>query len=156
MSNTKYKRIVLKVSGEALAGDQGFGINPEIVKVVANEIKSVHDLGVQIAIVCGGGNIWRGVTGEQMGMERAQADYMGMMATVMNALALQDNLESIGVPTRVQTSIEMRQIAEPYIRRKAVRHLEKGRVVIFAGGQGTLTSQQIQRLHYELLKLMQM
>lgn len=136
MSNTKYKRIVLKVSGEALAGDQGFGINPEIVKVVANEIKSVHDLGVQIAIVCGGGNIWRGVTGEQMGMERAQADYMGMMATVMNALALQDNLESIGVPTRVQTSIEMRQIAEPYIRRKAVRHLEKGRVVIFAGGTG--------------------
>lgn len=136
MTNTKYKRIVLKVSGEALAGEQGFGINPEIVKVVANEIKSVHDLGVQIAIVCGGGNIWRGVTGEQMGMERAQADYMGMMATVMNALALQDNLESIGVPTRVQTSIEMRQIAEPYIRRKAVRHLEKGRVVIFAGGTG--------------------
>lgn len=136
MANTKYKRIVLKISGEALAGDQGFGINPEIVKVVANEIKSVHDLGVQIAIVCGGGNIWRGVTGEQMGMERAQADYMGMMATVMNALALQDNLESIGVPTRVQTSIEMRQIAEPYIRRKAVRHLEKGRVVIFAGGTG--------------------
>ncbi|KRM22470.1 UMP kinase [Latilactobacillus graminis] len=136
MSNTKYKRIVLKVSGEALAGDQGFGINPEVVKVVANEIKSVHELGVQIAIVCGGGNIWRGVTGEQMGMERAQADYMGMMATVMNALALQDNLESIGVPTRVQTSIEMRQIAEPYIRRKAVRHLEKGRVVIFAGGTG--------------------
>ncbi|MEJ1324272.1 UMP kinase [Latilactobacillus sakei] len=136
MTNTKYKRIVLKVSGEALAGEQGFGINPEIVKVVANEIKSVHDLGVQIAIVCGGGNIWRGVTGEQMGMERAQADYMGMMATVMNALALQDNLESIGVPTRVQTSIEMRQIAEPYIRRKAVRHLEKGRVVIFVGGTG--------------------
>lgn len=136
MTNTKYKRIVLKVSGEALAGEQGFGINPEIVKVVANEIKSVHDLGVQIAIVCGGGNIWRGVTGEQMGMERAQADYMGMMATVMNALALQDNLESIGVPTRVQTSIEMRQIAEPYIRRRAERHLEKGRVVIFAGGTG--------------------
>lgn len=136
MTNTKYKRIVLKVSGEALAGEQGFGINPEIVKVVANEIKSVHDLGVQIAIVCGGGNIWRGVTGEQMGMERAQADYMGMLATVMNGLALQDGLEKVGVPTRMQTSIEMRQIAEPYIRRRALRHLEKGRVVIFGGGTG--------------------
>ncbi|MCP8858083.1 UMP kinase [Latilactobacillus fuchuensis] len=136
MSNTKYKRIVLKVSGEALAGEKGFGIDPEIVKTVAAEIKSVHELGVQIAIVCGGGNMWRGVTGEQMGMERAQADYMGMLSTVMNALALQDILEGIGVPTRVQTSIEMRQIAEPYIRRKAVRHLEKGRVVIFAGGTG--------------------
>ena len=132
----KYKRIVLKVSGEALAGEAGFGIKPPVIADIAKEIKAVHDLGVQIAIVCGGGNIWRGETGAQMGMERAQADYMGMLATVMNGLALQDNLESLGVPTRVQTSIEMRQIAEPYIRRKAVRHLEKGRVVIFAGGTG--------------------
>ncbi|WP_155286641.1 UMP kinase [Lacticaseibacillus zhaodongensis] len=132
----KYNRIVLKVSGEALAGDTGFGIQPPVIADVAKEIKEVHDLGVEIAIVCGGGNIWRGETGAQMGMERAQADYMGMLATVMNALALQDSLENIGVPTRVQTSIEMRQIAEPYIRRKAVRHLEKGRVVIFAAGTG--------------------
>ncbi|WP_218841931.1 UMP kinase [Lacticaseibacillus absianus] len=132
----KYKRIVLKVSGEALAGEDGFGIKPPVIKKIAEQIKVVHDLGVQIAIVCGGGNIWRGETGAEMGMERAQADYMGMLATVMNGLALQDNLESLGVPTRVQTSIEMRQIAEPYIRRKAVRHLEKGRVVIFAGGTG--------------------
>ncbi|KRK74350.1 UMP kinase [Lacticaseibacillus nasuensis] len=132
----KYKRIVLKVSGEALAGPGGFGIKPPVIKTISEQIKAVHDLGVQIAIVCGGGNIWRGETGAEMGMERAQADYMGMLATVMNGLALQDNLESLGVPTRVQTSIEMRQIAEPYIRRKAVRHLEKGRVVIFAGGTG--------------------
>ncbi len=132
----KYNRIVLKVSGEALAGDTGFGINPPVITDVAKEIKEVHDLGIQIAIVCGGGNMWRGQTGAELGMERAQADYMGMLATVMNALALQDSLESIGVPTRVQTSIEMRQIAEPYIRRKAVRHLEKGRVVIFAAGTG--------------------
>ncbi|WP_461212846.1 UMP kinase [Lacticaseibacillus sp. GG6-2] len=136
MTMVKYKRIVLKVSGEALAGKAGFGIKPPVIADIAKEIKAVHDLGVQIAIVCGGGNIWRGETGAQMGMERAQADYMGMLATVMNGLALQDNLESLGVPTRVQTSIEMRQIAEPYIRRKAVRHLEKGRVVIFAGGTG--------------------
>lgn len=132
----KYNRIVLKVSGEALAGESGFGIQPPVIAEVAKQIKEVHDLGIQVAIVCGGGNIWRGETGAQMGMERAQADYMGMLATVMNALALQDNLESMDVPTRVQTSIEMRQIAEPYIRRKAVRHLEKGRVVIFAAGTG--------------------
>ena len=132
----KYNRIVLKVSGEALAGEAGFGINPPVIAAVAKEIKAVHDLGVQIAIVVGGGNIWRGQIGAEMGMERAQADYMGMLATVMNALALQDSLESVDVPTRVQTSIEMRQIAEPYIRRKAVRHLEKGRVVIFAAGTG--------------------
>ncbi|KRL45796.1 UMP kinase [Lacticaseibacillus manihotivorans] len=132
----KYKRIVLKVSGEALAGEAGFGIKPPVIAEIAKEIKAVHDLGVEIAIVCGGGNVWRGETGAEMGMERAQADYMGMLATVMNGLALQDSLENIGVPTRVQTSIEMRQIAEPYIRRKAVRHLEKGRVVIFAGGTG--------------------
>ncbi|MCG4282951.1 UMP kinase [Lacticaseibacillus saniviri] len=132
----KYKRIVLKVSGEALAGEKGFGINPPVIASVAKEIKAVHDLGVQVAIVVGGGNIWRGQIGAEMGMERAQADYMGMLATVMNSLALQDSLENIDVPTRVQTSIEMRQIAEPYIRRKAVRHLEKGRVVIFAAGTG--------------------
>ncbi|KRO00951.1 UMP kinase [Companilactobacillus kimchiensis] len=136
MPDIKYKRIILKVSGEALAGEKGFGINPPVIKKIAEQIKSVHDLGVEIAIVCGGGNIWRGETGAEMGMDRAQADYMGMMATVMNGLALQDGLEHIGVPTRVQTSIEMRQVAEPYIRRKAVRHLEKGRVVIFAGGTG--------------------
>ena len=152
MVEPKYKRVVLKLSGEALAGQAGFGINPPTIKEIVKEIKEVHDLGVQMAIVVGGGNIWRGVTGEEVGMERAQADYMGMLATVMNALALQDALENIGVPTRVQTSIEMRQIAEPYIRRKAVRNLEKERVVIFAGGTGTHTSQQIQLLHYVLLK----
>ena len=136
MSEPKYKRVVLKLSGEDLAGDTGFGINPPTIEEIVKEIKEVHDLGVEIAIVVGGGNIWRGTTGAEMGMERAQADYMGMLATVMNSLALQDALENEGVPTRVQTSIEMRQIAEPYIRRRAVRHLEKGRVVIFAAGTG--------------------
>ena len=136
MSEPKYKRVVLKLSGEALAGDTGFGINPPTIEEIVKEIKEVHDLGVEIAIVVGGGNIWRGTTGAEMGMERAQADYMGMLATVMNSLALQDALENEGVPTRVQTSIEMRQIAEPYIRRRAVRHLEKGRVVVFAAGTG--------------------
>ena len=119
MSQVKYKRIILKVSGEALAGEKGTGINPEVIKHLAEEIKSVHDMGVEIGIVCGGGNMWRGETGANLGMERAQADYMGMLATIMNGLALQDGLENLGVPTRVQTSIEMRQIAEPYIRRKA-------------------------------------
>lgn len=137
MSDIKYKRVVMKLSGEALAGDAGQGINPPEIRKVAEEIKEVHDLGVQIAIVVGGGNMWRGDSGAQMGMERAQADYIGMLGTVMNALALQDNLESIGVPTRVQTAIEMRQVAEPYIRRKAMRHLEKGRIVIFAAGTGS-------------------
>ncbi|MEJ6348535.1 MULTISPECIES: UMP kinase [Holzapfeliella] len=136
MSSINYKRVVLKVSGEALAGKDGFGINPEIIKSLAEEIKSVHALGVEISIVVGGGNIWRGETGAKLGMERSQADYMGMLATVMNSLALQDGLESVGVPTRVQTAIEMRQIAEPYIRRRAIRHLEKHRVVIFAAGTG--------------------
>ena len=136
MTEPKYKRVVLKLSGEALAGETGFGINPPTIKETVKEIKEVHDLGVQISIVVGGGNIWRGTTGAEVGMERAQADYMGMLATVMNALALQDALENIGVPTRVQTSIDMRQIAEPYIRRRAIRHLEKERVVIFAGGTG--------------------
>jgi uridylate kinase len=137
MTDVKYKRIVLKLSGEALAGNQGTGINPPEIKKVAAEIKEVYKMGVEIAIVVGGGNMWRGESGAQMGMERSQADYIGMLATVMNALALQDNLESINVPTRVQTSIEMRQIAEPYIRRKAIRHLEKGRIVIFAAGTGS-------------------
>ena len=136
MSEPKYKRVVLKLSGEALAGNTGFGINPPTIEEIVKEIKEVHDLGVEMAIVVGGGNIWRGTTGAEMGMERAQAEYMGMLATVMNSLALQDALENAGVPTRVQTSIEMRQIAEPYIRRRAVRHLEKGRVVIFAAGTG--------------------
>ncbi|MCQ2556484.1 MAG: UMP kinase [Ligilactobacillus sp.] len=137
MADVKYKRVVMKLSGEALAGAQGHGINPPEIRKVAEEIKEVHDLGVEIAIVVGGGNMWRGEAGAQMGMERAQADYIGMLGTVMNALALQDNLEKVGVPTRVQTAIEMRQIAEPYIRRKAVRHLEKGRIVIFAAGTGS-------------------
>lgn len=136
MVNPKYKRVVLKLSGEAIAGEKGFGINPLVVKDIAKELKSVYELGVEIAIVVGGGNIWRGNIGSEMGMDRAQADYMGMLATIMNALALQDVLENEGVPTRVQTSIDMRQVAEPYIRRKAIRHLEKKRVVIFAGGTG--------------------
>lgn len=137
MADIKYKRVVLKLSGEALAGEAGHGINPPEIRKVAEEIKEVHDLGVEIAIVVGGGNMWRGEAGAAMGMERAQADYIGMLGTVMNALALQDNLESVGVPTRVQTAIEMRQVAELYIRRKAVRHLEKGRIVIFAAGTGS-------------------
>ncbi|AKP79165.1 MULTISPECIES: UMP kinase [Priestia] len=136
MSQAKYNRIVLKLSGEALAGEDGFGINPSIIKSVAEQVKAVYELGVEIAVVVGGGNIWRGKIGSEMGMDRAAADYMGMLATVMNSLALQDSLENIGVQTRVQTSIEMRQVAEPYIRRKAVRHLEKKRVVIFAAGTG--------------------
>lgn len=136
MVEPKYKRVVLKLSGEAMAGQSGFGIDPATIKEMVKEIKEVHALGVEIAIIVGGGNIWRGITGAEMGMERAQADYMGMLATVMNSLALQDVLENNGVPTRVQTAIDMRQIAEPFIRRRAIRHLEKGRVVIFAAGTG--------------------
>ena len=136
MVEPKYKRVVLKLSGEAMAGQSGFGIDPATIKEMVKEIKEVHALGVEIAIIVGGGNIWRGITGAEMGMERAQADYMGMLATVMNSLALQDVVENNGVPTRVQTSIDMRQIAEPFIRRRAIRHLEKGRVVIFAAGTG--------------------
>ncbi|NLM39749.1 MAG: UMP kinase [Firmicutes bacterium] len=135
MAAPKYKRVLLKLSGESLGGGQ-FGIDPEVVGAIADEIRSVHDLGVQMGIVVGGGNIWRGATGSAKGMDRATADYMGMLATVMNSLALQDALEKRGVPTRVQTAIEMRQIAEPYIRRRAIRHLEKGRVVVFASGTG--------------------
>ena len=136
MSSPKYKRVVLKLSGEALAGEQGFGINPSVIKNVASQVKELAELGVEVAVVVGGGNIWRGKIGEEMGMDRATADYMGMLATVMNSLALQDSLEQEGVETRVQTSIEMRQVAEPYIRRRAIRHLEKTRVVIFAAGTG--------------------
>ncbi|MCA0980001.1 MULTISPECIES: UMP kinase [Exiguobacterium] len=132
----KYKRIVLKLSGEALAGDQGYGIDPNIVNSISNQIKELIEMGVEVAVVVGAGNIWRGKTGSELGMDRANADYMGMLATVLNSLALQDSLETYGVQTRVQTSIEMRQVAEPYIRRRAMRHLEKGRVVIFAAGTG--------------------
>ncbi len=136
MSTPKYKRIVLKLSGEALSGEKGSGIDPTFIKSIAQQIKEIHDLGIEIAIVVGGGNLWRGKIGSEVGMDRANADYMGMLATVMNSLALQDSLENFDVQTRVQTSIEMRQVAEPYIRRKAMRHLEKKRVVIFAGGTG--------------------
>ncbi len=132
----KYKRVVLKLSGESLAGDKDFGINTPIVESIAAQVKKVHDAGLEVAIVVGGGNIWRGLSGSAKGMDRAQADYMGMLATIMNALALQDALEKMHVFTRVQTAIEMREVAEPYIRRRAVRHLEKGRVVIFGGGTG--------------------
>ncbi|KRN33361.1 UMP kinase [Weissella halotolerans] len=137
MANVKYKRVLLKLSGEALAGSNGFGIDPTTVNAIAAQIKDVYALGIEIAIVVGGGNLWRGEAGAKMGMERAQADYVGMLGTTMNALALQDALESNGVPTRVQTAIEMRQVAEPYVRRKAVRHLEKGRIVIFGAGTGS-------------------
>ncbi len=134
--NTKYKRVVLKLSGESLAGDQRFGINPEVVEDIAVQIREIRKHGIDVAIVVGGGNIWRGLSGSAKGMDRATADYMGMMATVMNALSLQDALEKLDVDTRVQTAIEMRQVAEPYIRRKAIRHMEKGRVVIFGAGTG--------------------
>ena len=132
----RYKRVMLKLSGEALASGKGFGIEGSVVGRLCAEIKEVVTAGVEVALVVGGGNIWRGVQGSEGGMDRTSADYMGMLATVMNAVALQDGLEKIGIPTRVQTAIEMRQIAEPYIRRRAVRHLEKGRVVIFAAGTG--------------------
>lgn len=136
MSVQQYKRIVLKLSGEAMAGEKGFGLSPEIIKSVASQVKEVVELGVEVAVVVGGGNIWRGKIGSEMGMDRATADYMGMLATVMNSLALQDSLEQQGIETRVLSSIEMRQVAEPYIRRRAIRHLEKKRVVIFAAGTG--------------------
>lgn len=135
-SKAKFKRVVLKLSGEALAGDNGFGIDPKIIDSIARQIKEIVELDVEVAVVVGAGNIWRGKTGSEMGMDRATADYMGMLATVMNALALQDGLETLEVGTRVQTSIDMRQVAEPYIRRRAIRHLEKKRVVIFAAGTG--------------------
>ncbi|ATD54958.1 UMP kinase [Clostridium chauvoei] len=134
MEKCAYKRVILKVSGEALAGQNGFGFDFDIIKRIALEVKALVDMNVEVGLVVGGGNIWRGRSGE--GMDRSQADYMGMMATCINALALQDSLEQAGVMTRVQTAIEMKEIAEPFIRRRAVRHLEKGRVVIFAAGTG--------------------
>ena len=138
-SNNKkpfYQRILLKLSGEALMGDSGYGIDPKVIHRLAQEVKEVHELGVEIALVVGGGNIFRGLSASAMGIDRASADYMGMLATVMNAIALQDGLEKADVYTRVVSAIEMREIAEPFIRRRAVRHLEKGRVVIFAAGTG--------------------
>jgi len=136
MDNLKYHRILLKLSGEALAGDGGNGIAPQAALRIAERVREVRLMGVDVAIVIGAGNLWRGRVGLELGMERATADYMGMLATVMNALALMDALESIEVVTRVQSAIEMRTVAEPYIRRRAIRHLEKGRVVIFGGGTG--------------------
>lgn len=136
MSTPQYKRILLKMSGEALAGPDGKGIDPSRAAEMASIVKEVYDLGIQVALVIGAGNLWRGTVGLDYGMERATADHMGMIATVMNALALQDALERIGIPTRVQTAIEMRTVAEPYIRLRAIRHLDKGRVVIFGGGTG--------------------
>ena len=136
MRKPKYRRIVLKLSGEALAGPERWGINSGTLDSIASQVKEIKGHGVDIAIVVGGGNIWRGARGSAKGMDRSTADYMGMLATVINSLALQDALERVGVDTRVQTAIEMRQIAEPYIRRRAIRHLEKGRVVIFAAGTG--------------------
>jgi uridylate kinase len=135
-SNPAYQRVVLKLSGEVLQGRQGYGIDPEQVRSIAHQIKEIKEINVQVALVIGGGNLFRGQTAAEQGMDRSTADYIGMLATVINSLALQDALEKQGVHTRVLTAIEMRQLAEPYIRRRAIRHLEKGRVVIFAGGTG--------------------
>ena len=136
MKAPAYKRVLLKVSGEALAGKQGTGINTSVIQQIATDVAEAYKAGVEIGLVIGGGNIYRGVAASAEGMDRASADYMGMLATCINALALQDALEKAGVPTRVQTAIEMAEIAEPYIRRKAIRHLEKGRIVIFGAGTG--------------------
>ena len=131
-----YKRVLLKLSGEALGGDQGYGIDPQTITTIASEVKQVVDCGVELALVIGGGNIFRGLAASSKGMDRASADYMGMLATMINSLAMQDALEKIGVDTRVQSAIAMQEVAEPYIRRRAMRHLEKGRVVIFGAGTG--------------------
>jgi uridylate kinase len=136
MPDLKYRRILLKLSGEALAGELAYGISTDVVRFIAEEVRDIHHLGVQTGLVIGGGNIFRGVEASATGMDRSSADYMGMLATVINGLALQDALEKVGVDTRVQTAIEMREVAEPFIRRRALRHLEKGRVVIFVGGTG--------------------
>ncbi len=158
METSRYKRILLKLSGEALMGDQGFGISPPMIKYVADEIKSIYDLGIEVAIVVGGGNIFRGIAASSYDMDRASADHMGMLATVINSLALQDALEKKDVQTRVQTAISMHEVAEPYILRRAVRHLEKGRVVIFAAGTGnpyfttdTAAVLRAQEIHAEIL-----
>src|SRR5512143_3007203 len=136
MAEPKYKRILLKLSGEALMGDAGYGIHPEAVATVADEIREIHAMGVCVSLVVGGGNIFRGIEAGEKGLDRVTADHMGMLATVINGLALQDALEKRAVRTRLQSAVEMRQIAEPFIRRRAIRHLEKGRVVLFAGGTG--------------------
>lgn len=136
ISRQPYKRVLLKLSGESLAGDQGYGIDPVTINNIAHEIKEVVDMGIQLALVIGGGNIFRGLAASSKGMDRASADYMGMLATVINSLAMQDALEKLGVSTRVQSAIAMQEVAEPYIRRRAMRHLEKGRVVIFGAGTG--------------------
>lgn len=158
MIQPKYKRVVLKISGEALMGDQGFGISPEVLRYVAAEVRKIYDLGVETAIVVGGGNIFRGVKASSYGMDRASADHMGMLATVINSIALQDAMEKNGIPTRVQSAITMNEVAEPFILRKAVRHLEKGRAVIFAAGTGnpyfttdTGAVLRAQEIHAELL-----
>src|SRR5690554_5946169 len=131
-----YRRIILKISGEALKGDGQYGIDPKTVKKIAQEIKTVRNAGIEVAVVVGAGNLWRGKSGEELGMDRAQADYMGMLGTIMNALSLQDALETTGVQTRVLSALKIEQISEMYIRRRSLRHLEKGRVVILAGGTG--------------------
>lgn len=136
LSKPKYKKVLLKLSGEALQGKKGYGISPEVLETISQEISEVHSLGIEVAIVIGGGNIFRGVAGTKSGIDRTTGDYMGMLATVINAMALQNSLEKKGVNTRVQSAIEIERIAEPYIRRRAIRHLEKGRIVIFAGGTG--------------------
>jgi uridylate kinase len=158
MPNPAFRRILLKLSGEALQGDRGYGISPPIIEGIAQEIKEVHELGVQVALVIGGGNIFRGVAASAQGMDRAAADYMGMLATVINALALQDAIEAAGVPTRVQTAIDMSQLAEAYIRRRAIRHLEKGRAIILAAGTGnpyfttdTAAALRAMEIHAEIL-----
>jgi len=132
-----YRRVILKLSGEALKGSGAFGIDPKTVKTIATEIKEIYEMGVQVGVVVGAGNLWRGKTGEELGMDRAQADYMGMLGTIMNGLALQDALEGVNVPTRVMTVLPVSAVAEPYIRRRAIRHFEKGRVLIFSGGTGS-------------------
>ena len=158
MTPPRYKRLLLKLSGEALMGDQGFGISPEVLAYVAKEVREVFDLGVQIAIVVGGGNIFRGISAASYGMDRNSADHMGMLATVINSLALQDALEKNGIQTRTQSAISMHEVAEPYIVRRALRHLEKGRVVIFAAGTGnpyfttdTAAVLRAQEIHAEVL-----
>ncbi|MBT9439673.1 MAG: UMP kinase [Desulfobacterales bacterium] len=158
MTLPRYNKVLLKLSGEALMGDQTFGISPEVIKYVAEEVRSIFDLGVQIAIVVGGGNIFRGIAASSFGMDRTSADHMGMLATVINSLALQDALEKKGVQTRTQSAISMHEVAEPYILRKAIRHLEKGRVVIFAAGTGnpyfttdTAAVLRGQEIHAEIL-----
>jgi uridylate kinase len=154
----RYKRILLKLSGEALMGDGKYGISPKTLSSIAQDVKDVVELGVEVALVIGGGNIFRGVSGATEGMDRSSADYMGMLATVINSMALQDALEKMGVQTRVQSAIEMQQVAEPYIRRRAIRHLEKGRVVIFAAGTGnpyfttdTAASLRAMEIHADIL-----